>query len=346
LYKDDNFIFFLSFFIAKVNMTVRAFYQATKVESAKPPFDTIHFKITYPAKMLGSKMEDNFGIFPADREKAPFPVVIFFNGINCDAQMYQWLAIELAKRDLVVLTYNWIAEDFPGNANLSPGVNLVAYKPEIYGSIPSSSALPTLLKELESLQTKGILAGMLDLNKIILGGHSAGGRVALESANPNFFPQLAAVFAYSAHSLGVVNLGYEPGTVLHLPNSIPTLLMGGTCDGVISNASKLYGIDYENPTTPIARTFSEAMSGGRDDSYLVLLEGANHFTIAHPIDRTVGTEFLDFQATQPQDKIRASIAEIIGLFIDSQVRDRPSAFQSFDRLLDLNNPLIYAWERK
>jgi hypothetical protein len=327
-------------------MNVRAFYQATKVESAKPPFDTIHFKVTYPANISGSQMEANFGIFPADRELAPFPVVIFFNGINCDAQMYQWLAIELAQRDLVVITYNWIAEDFPDRVNLSPGVNVAAYEPEIYGSIPSASALPTLLKELENLQTKGILAGMLDLNEIILGGHSAGGRAALESANPNFFPQLSAVFTYGVHSLGVTNLGYEPGTVLSLPNSIPTLLMGGTCDGVIANASKLYGIDYENPTTPIARTFAEAISGGREDCYLVLLEGANHFSIAHRVDRTVGTQFLDFQATRSQDKIRALIAETIGLFIDSHVRARPSAFQAFHRLLDINNPLIYAWERK
>jgi hypothetical protein len=327
-------------------MNIRAFYRATKVDDAQSPFDTIHFKVTYPAKISNNEMESNFGIFPADRERAPFPVIIFFNGIDCDAQMYQWLAIELAKRGLVVITYNWITEDFPGRVNLSPGVNIAAYKPEIYGSIPSSSALPTLLKELENLQTKGILAEMLDLNKIILGGHSAGGRTALESANLDFFPQLAAVFTYGAHSLGIVNLGYKPGTVLPLPNSIPTLLMGGTCDGVIANASKLYGINYENPTTPIARTFSEAITGGRNDCYLVLLEGANHFSIAHPIDRTVGSEFLDFQATRSQDEIRASIAETIGLFIDAHVCDSSSALQSLDRLLGVNNPLIYAWKRK
>jgi hypothetical protein len=327
-------------------MIIRAFYQAAKVETAKSPFDTIHFKVTYPAKETSSEMESNFGVFPADRSRSPFPVVIFLNGFNCGAEMYQWLAIELARRDLVVVTYNWITEDFPRMANLSPGVNLAACKPENYGSVPTSSALPTLLKELEGLQTEGILQGTLALDKIILGGHSAGGRIALESANPSFFPQLAAAFGYAVHSLGGLNFGFEPGTILPLPNSIPTLLMGGTCDGVIFNSSQRYGINYEKATEPIARTFSEAIAGGRNDSYLLLLEGANHFTIAHPKDTSTARSFLDFPATQPEDKTRALMAETIGLFIDTHVRDRASASQTLDRLLDLNNPLIYAWERK
>jgi hypothetical protein len=335
-------------------MTIRAFYQAAKVESAKPPFDTIHYKVIYPAKSSGSEMENNFGVFPVDREKAPFPVVIFMNGFNCGAEMYQWLAIALAQKNLVVVTYNWITEDFPGMANLSPGVNLTACKPENYGKIPTSSALPTLLKELEDLQTEGILARMLDLDKIILGGHSAGGRTALESADPNFFPQLAAAFGYAVHSLGGLNLGFEPGTILPLPNSLPTLLMGGTCDGVIFNSSQRYGIDYENPTIPIARTFAEAIAGGRNDSYLLLLEGANHFTIAHPLDFTIvhsqdtttTRAFLDFPATQPEDKTRALMAKAIALFIDTHVRASPSASQELNQLLDLNNPLIYAWDKK
>ncbi|MGL5878242.1 MAG: dienelactone hydrolase, partial [Xenococcaceae cyanobacterium] len=231
-------------------MDVRAFYRAAKVETANPPYDTIHLKVTYPAKMSSSEMENNSGIIPADRDKAPFPVVIFLNGYNCGAEMYQWLAIDLARRGLVVVTYNWITKDFSEMANLTPGINVAAYKPENYGNNPTASALSTLLNELECLQTEGILTGMLALDKIILGGHSAGGRVALESADLQFFPQLSAVFAYGAHSLGILNLGYEPGTILPLPNSIPTLLMGGTCDGLISNASKLYGINYENATTP------------------------------------------------------------------------------------------------
>jgi predicted dienelactone hydrolase len=86
-------------------MTVRAFFQAAKVEGFQPPYDTIHLKILYPAKMLRRKVQTNRDL-AVDLEKAPFPVVIFFNGINCDAQQYQWLAVKLAERGLVVILFN------------------------------------------------------------------------------------------------------------------------------------------------------------------------------------------------------------------------------------------------
>lgn len=52
-------------------MTVRAFYRAAKVENAQPPYDTIHFKVIYPAKISGSKLESNLEIVPADEQQAP-----------------------------------------------------------------------------------------------------------------------------------------------------------------------------------------------------------------------------------------------------------------------------------
>ncbi len=75
---------------------------------------------------------------------------------------------------------------------------------------------------------------MLALDKVVLGGHSAGGRLALENAAPHFFPQVAATFAYGTSSSGFVQLGYTPGTILPLPSSVPILLMGGSCDGVVA----------------------------------------------------------------------------------------------------------------
>lgn len=111
------------------------------------------------------------------------------------------------------------------------------WQPGVYGSAPTASALPALLAKLEQLQSEGILAGMLDLQRIILGGHSAGGRIAIENANPQFFPQVVASFAYGAHTMAGVIMGYEAGTVLPLSSSLPMLLIGGTCDGVIANNS-------------------------------------------------------------------------------------------------------------
>ncbi|OKH15413.1 dienelactone hydrolase [Fischerella major NIES-592] len=327
-------------------MTVRAFFQAAKVESAESPYDTIYLKILYPAQMSGSHTEKNMGIVPADRQKAPFPVVIFFNGFNCEAHVYQWLAVKLVERGLVVVTFNWVAENLPGVVSLTPGVDITTWKPEIYGTVPTASALPTLLAKIEQLQGEGILTGMLDLERVILGGHSAGGRVAIENANPSFFPQVAASFAYAAHSMGGTIMGYEPGTILPLPDSLPMLLIGGTCDGVITNSSDRYGITSGDPTTAVMRTFQEAIAGGRNDSYLVFLEGANHFTIANPFDFTTGRAFLDFPTTQSPEALQLLIADIIGLFIDAHVCHQAKAFNELNRLLNNSNTLIQSWQSK
>jgi predicted dienelactone hydrolase len=325
-------------------MTVRAFYRAAKVENAQPPYDTIYLKVIYPAQMSGSELESNLGIVSADEQQAPFPIVIFFGGFNCSAEIYQWLAVKLAETGLVVIIFNWVAEDLPGMVSLTPGIDLKAWNPEIYGTKPTASALPTLLQELEYLQTEGILAGKLDLEKIVLGGHSAGGRVAIENANPDFFPQVVAGFAYAAHTLGGINFGYQPGEVLPLSNSIPLLLMGGTCDGVISSSSQRYGISYEDATTPIISTFERAIAETRNDRYLVLIEGANHFSLAYPCDSTEGRIFLDFPATQPEVEIRALIAEVVSRFIDTHVRNQTD--QTLAKLLNTAHPLIKFYARK
>ncbi|BAY96378.1 hypothetical protein NIES37_03100 [Tolypothrix tenuis PCC 7101] len=327
-------------------MSVRAFFHATKVEDAFPPYDTIHLKVFYPGQMSGSNQEQDMGIVPADSQLAPFKVVIFFNGINCGPEIYQWLAVKLAERGLVVVTFSWVAQNLPGMVSLTPGVDIKMLTPNTYGSGPTAWALSTLLSELERLQSEGVLAGLLDLQHIILGGHSAGGRVAIESANPQFVPQVVASFAYGAHTAAGVQIGYPSGTILPLPNAVPLMLIGGTCDGVIFQSSNRYGINWEYPTTPIVRTFKEAISSHRGDNYLLLLEGANHFSIAYPFDSTTGTPYLDFPATQPEEQLRNVIAEMIGLFIDAHVCHQQTALETLNQHLVSHHPLISLFERK
>ncbi|MEH2251409.1 alpha/beta hydrolase family protein [Nostoc sp.] len=310
-------------------MTVRAFFEAAKVEGVQSPYDTIHLKILYPAQ-IADQLEKSTGIEPANPENAPFPVVILFNGFNCDAQQYQWLAVKLAERGLVVVLFNWITESLPGVISLTPGIDLEKMKPTIYRTAPTASALPALLAKLEQLQNQGILAGMLDLQRIILGGHSAGGMVSIENADPRFFPEVAASFAYGTSSTGFTIIGYEPGTILPLPDSLPLLLMGGT----------------EDATTPVTRTFQEAITGGRNDTYMVILEGANHFSIVDQPDSTIVRSSLDLEATQSQENLRLLMSEIIGLFIDTYVRYQPEASQLLEQLLNTANPLIKSFERK
>ncbi|ABA21765.1 conserved hypothetical protein [Trichormus variabilis ATCC 29413] len=326
--------------------TVQALLTAAKVDSAESPYDTIHIKVLYPAKNTDSNLEKNWGMLPVDAAQAPFPVVIFFNGFNCDAQKYQWLGIELAQTGLVVVMFNWVGESLPGLVSFTPGFEIEKRKREFYGTVPTASALPVILTKLAQLQSAGILSGTLDLEKIILGGHSEGGRVAMENANPNFFPQVVASFAYGSHTAGAVMLGYKPNTILPLPDTLPRLVIGGTHDGVIANSSAHFGLNTKDATTPVIRTFQEAIMGGRENSYLLLLRGANHFSIVDIVDSTLALPFKDIPATQPQEHFRLLLATIIHLFIDAHVRHQPEAFQKLEQLLIVTNPLIQSFERK
>lgn len=327
-------------------MTVRALFRAVVVEGHPAPHNTIHLKVFYPAQLSGSEQEQTMGIVPAHAAQAPFPVVILFNGINCGPELYQWLAVALAERGLVAVTFAWVAENLPGMVALTPGVDLKMLMPDQYGQGPTASALPALLHELETLNAAGVLAGLLDLNQVILGGHSAGGRVAIESASPEFFPSVCAAFAYGAHTAGVMQLGYPAGKILPLPDQLPLLLMGGTQDGVIANSSDRYGITWERATTPVERTFHEGIQGGRDDSYLLLLEGANHFSFIDPFDATTGRAFLDLPATQPDAALRELMAEAIRLFVKAHGGDCPAARQSLVQRLATPQPLIAHFEYK
>ncbi|MEM7553866.1 MAG: dienelactone hydrolase [Cyanobacteria bacterium P01_A01_bin.84] len=328
------------------NLLVRALFDVAEVKNAEFPYNVIHLKILYPARMSRNEKENNMGKLPVESEQAPFPIIIFFNGINCDASVYQWLGIKLAESGFIVVTFNWITENLPGIISLTPGVNIAAYQPENYGNIPSTLATPVLLSKLEQLQQESILQGMLDLNKIVLAGHSAGGRVAIENANPQFFSGVVATFAYAAHSMAPMMMNYEAKKILPLPDSLPMLIMGGTVDGVIANSSDRYGLLEGDSTTSVIRTFSEGINGDRKDSYLVLLEGANHFAIAHPCDSTTGTSFLDFPSTQPEEKIRSLIADIIILFLEIQVRNHSEKSQELENLLNSRNSLIHSWKCK
>lgn len=323
-------------------MRIRSIVEAIKIEQTSSPYDSLHLKIFYPSNTQDAEM----GRFPVDSQQAPYKIVILFNGINCDPQQYQWLAIQLAKQGLIVVTFAWVCQNIPGIVAISPGVDLKLLTPKTYGSGATASALPTLLTALERFQTQSILAGCLDLQQIIIGGHSAGGRVAIESANPEFFPQIVAAFAYGAHTAAGSQLGYASGTILPLPDSLPLLLIGGSCDGVIANNGHHYGVNWEYPITPIQRTFEEAIVGGRKDSYLLLLEGANHFTITHPLDTTLGTTDLDYPATQPEDQLRNIMAEMITLFIQAHVCHQPQALNILNQYLETKNPLIATFERK
>lgn len=290
---------------------IRAIVRAIKVDGAPKQYDTIFAKITYPAVYGGTLLERNTGILAADNTCAPFPVVLFLSGINVGKEAYQWLAIELAKAGIVTVIYDWIAEDLPGYISLTAGVDLGSFGNGVYGTKPTSTVIAPLLGLLEQLQMDGVLAGMLDLDNVWLGGHSAGATMAFQNANPAWFPQVKGAFGYAGHTMASTMFGYESGTVLPVLSDLPILIMGGTADGVIAASSHRYGLAEGSATAAVERTFDEAIQNGT----LVLFNDADHFAAVHPHDPTTGRGFLEDGEPKDQSDIRTMMAELIERFI-------------------------------
>lgn len=293
---------------------IRAIFHATALPNATAPYNVLHLKIYYPAAPINTDAERMTGVISADKTSAPMPVVIFFNGINVGIESYHWLAVKLAEANIVTVMYTHIAETLPSVIGLTPAIDLSKVKPDTYGTGATCPAIQPILDSLAQLNSdeKSPLHQALDLNHIILGGHSAGGTVALQNAQ--FFEQVKAVFAYAGHTMASTMLGFAPNTVLNV-GSKSVMLMRGDRDGVIAASRVRYGTEGQNQD-PVEKTFDEACQpSAGEEAFDVLLQGANHFSIAHPLDETTGRFFLDMEMTRPAEEIRNQIAELVLAFI-------------------------------
>lgn len=296
---------------------VRAVFDAIALPQAQPPYHSLHLKIYYPAAPAVSQEERMTGVLPARRSDSPFPVLIFFNGINVGIERYHWLAVKLAEAGWVTVLYTHIAETLPGQIGLTPGLDLAQVRPETYGSAPTCFAIAPILNLLSQVQQREThpLYRALNLDHIVFGGHSAGGTVALQNAQ--HFPQVKAAFAYAGHTVASTLLGFPEQTALPIGPK-PVLLLQGERDGVIAASRQRYatgGDDFD----PIAHTFDQAVSPlAGSPSYHVLLRGANHFSIAHPPDAATARAFLDLPITRPAAQLRAEIFRLILAFLRSQ----------------------------
>lgn len=296
---------------------IRALFHATTIPGASPPYNAVHLKIYYPAAPTGSQAEQMTGIMPVDTTAVPLPIVIFCNGINVGIESYHWLAVRLAEANVVTVLYTHIAETLPHVIGLTPGIDLARVRPDSYGRGPTCPAVQPILDALAQLNGDAAspLSGALDLNQVILGGHSAGGTVALQ--NGQFFEQVTAVFAYAGHTMASTMLGFAPGTILPVGDK-SVLLMRGDRDGVIAASRGRYQTEAGSPD-PVALTFDQACHPAAGyKAYDVLIPGANHFSIAHPLDETTGRFFLDSPMSRPAAEIREQIAGLILAFIDRQ----------------------------
>ncbi|WP_187414484.1 alpha/beta hydrolase family protein [Nonomuraea sp. PA05] len=294
---------------------VRSLWWAART-GGEPPFDTAHLKVHYPAAPGGDRLT---GVFPP--HGGPYPVVLFVSGINVGQDAYRWLAVEIASAGFVCVTFDRVGELFGGEHGLTPGVDLDAAAPAAYGTRPTCPAIGAVLASLNEIE---LLKGVLDLDRVALGGHSAGGSVVLQSAR--HFPQVRAVFAYGAHTMVATMLGWPPGTVLPAQVDCPVLLSVGTRDGVISGSADRYGQEGHGHD-PVTRTFEEALSGG--EHLLAVLEGANHFAVADPVDPTAARAFLDLPATADR---RPELARLITSFLRAHLHGDARARAALDGL--------------
>jgi dienelactone hydrolase len=298
---------------------IRSVWWAAAVPGAEAPFDTAHLRVFYPAKPTGSDAERLSGVFPADPAHAPYPVVIIVSGVNVGQEAYRWLAVALAERGYVAVTYDWVGELFGGLKGITPGVELAAARPDAYGTRATTPSVPVVIEALRDMT--GPVANLLDLDRVALIGHSAGGTVVLQSAR--FFPQVKAVAAYGTHTMVATMLGWPAGTVLPAQVDSPVLLMAGENDGVINGSADRYGEDATTRKDPISRTFEEAIADRDGANLLVTFPGANHFGIVHPVDDTAARAFLDADATTDPAQTRAALAEVTGAFLDIHLRGTP-----------------------
>ncbi|WP_040816414.1 alpha/beta hydrolase family protein [Nocardia concava] len=280
------------------------------------PFDTAHLKIYYPAVATGDDAERLTGVFAPDQAGAPYPVVVFLSGVNVGQDSYRRFATAIAESGFVVVTFDRVAELFGGQRGLTPGVDLAAARPDAYGTRPTCPSIPAILTGLAELNETEPLRGALDLDRVALGGHSAGGTVVLQSAR--YFPSVRAVFAWGAHTMVATMLGWDPGTVLPAQVRCPVLLGVGTEDGVIKGSADRYGEGEDRPD-PVQRTFTEALPDG--EHLLAVVPGANHFAIADA-DPTAARAFLDGLG---DTDACARFAHLTTLFLHAHLRGSPAA---------------------
>jgi dienelactone hydrolase len=321
---------------------IRCVHGATTIPGIAPPYDTVHFRVFYPAHYTGADTERLTGALPPDLTDAPWPVVVILPGINVGSEGYRWIAERLAGNGIAAVTYSFVTEVMAGKVGLSPGLDLSAVGPQTYGTRPSANVLTPLLQALETLG--GPVAAQLDLTRILMLGHSAGGTVALENARPDWFPGLLGVIGFGAHTMPSLMIGHPEGTVLGI-GPVPTLLIEGEFDGVIARSQDRYGAALTEGHHPVVRTFREGVSDPTGTSVRVVVRYATHLSILDPIDSTTARGFLEPPEIEP-DSTREVLGELIVSFSSAVLRsndllDSPLR-AAFDELA--LNPRLLEWE--
>ena len=283
------------------------------------------------------------GNVPALEADAPWPVVVMMPGINVAPDSYRWLVRRLVADGLCVVTYAAIGSLGPAGRGITPGLDLAALAPDTIGTRPSATALGPLLACIAELSASDDtpVGGLVDLSRVVVGGHSAGGTVALHNSDPIWVPGLQAVFCYAGHTMTATALGHDEASVAPVPAKVPVMLLGGADDGVIAASRDRYRTD-DGAHDPIRRTFHEAIGRRQGDSWLVELADAGHFAICDPVDTTSGRSFLEPNPTNTDPEIRELLGNLIAAFIATSLRRPIDA--SLGRLVEHRS--VSHWDRR
>ena len=283
------------------------------------------------------------GQVPALDGTEPWPLVIMMPGINVAPDGYRWLAHRLVPAGMCMVTYAAIGSLGPAGRGITPGIDLDALDPATIGTRPVATALGPLLDRLAGTADADDtpISGRLDLGRVVVGGHSAGGTTALHSSDPKWVPGLQAVFAYAAHTMTATGLGYGEATVVAIPAEVPVMLLGGASDGIIAASRDRYRNDG-GVHDPVRRTFAEAIGHHRGDSWLLELAGAGHFSICHPVDTTSGRSFLEPDPGGTDPAVRELIGDLVAAFIAAGLEQPAGAV--LEQLVE--HALVAHWDRR
>lgn len=286
-----------------------------------------------PRDLPGAKLT---GILPIS-SPGRLPAVVIMPGINVTPDSYRWMASELAAAGFVVAVYSLVEDLGPLGHGITPGFDLAALTPEELGTRPSASVLGDVI---DLVIADPLLGAHVDPDRLALGGHSAGGTMALQNAQPAWFPGIRAAFAYAGHTMAATRLGYGEAAIMPIPSATPLLLLSGANDGVIAASRDRYR-SGDGPHDPVRSTFEEAVSTDSGGCWFVELADGTHFTPCHPIDDTSGRSFLDPHDPPRQAETRRLLADLLRAFLVEHLSDGPHVLGDL-----VEGPGISAWARR
>lgn len=305
---------------------IRCLHEAVTVRSLTAPYDTVHLRVFHEAHRTDDPRETQSGMLPADRSAGPRPVVVVLPGVNIGPEGYRWLAERWVAEGFVVVTLALVGEPMPGAAGITPGMDLDACRPETYGYRPTALVIEPVVDLLGRMAVSGPLAGVVDPERIVLAGISAGGTMALQNANPDWFPVVAAI-SYAGHTMASTMLGWPERMVLPAALDVPVLMLAGELDGVVTASATRYGDSAAGTAhDPVEQTFTRALGdrpGPEPTAYLGVLRGATHTSILDPYDGTSGRGFLDPPPGRAPEAIRDAIGDLSSAFLGAHVLGRP-----------------------